>query len=123
MKSATHGRRWSWRAGTGLGALIGVMQEAFENDHAGTIYLFHGAEDKEHLYFVDELVEVADRFKRFHYVPCVRTGAPVEAGASGAIQANVEHILPNGRASKSISAVREMRCMRCSGAPISSARR
>lgn len=37
----------------GLGALIGVMQDAFENDHAGTIYLFHGAEDKEHLYFVE----------------------------------------------------------------------
>ena len=79
----------------GLSALIGVMQDAFENEHAGTIYLFHGAEDKEHLYFVEELREVADRFKRFHYIPCVRTGAPVEACASGAVQANVERILPD----------------------------
>ena len=79
----------------GLGALVGVMQDAFENDHAGTIYLFHGVEDREHLYFVEELREVADRFKRFHYVPCVRRGAPVEACASGAIQANVERLLPD----------------------------
>ena len=79
----------------GLGALIAVMQDAFENEHAGTIYLFHGVEDKEHLYFVEELREVTDRFKRFHYVPCVRTGAPVEACASGDIQANVERMLPN----------------------------
>ena len=79
----------------GLGALIGVMQDAFENDHAGTIYLFHGVENKEHLYFIEELREVTDRFKRFHYVPCVRTGAPVEACASGALQANVERVLPD----------------------------
>lgn len=79
----------------GLGALIAVMQDAFENEHAGTIYLFHGVEDKEHLYFVEELREVTDRFKRFHYVPCVRTGAPVEACASGAIEANVERFLPD----------------------------
>ncbi len=79
----------------GLGALIGVLQDAFENDHAGTIYLFHGVEDKEHLYFVEELREVADRFRHFHYVPCVRTGAPAEACANGEIQANVEQILPD----------------------------
>ncbi|MGH6849459.1 MAG: 2Fe-2S iron-sulfur cluster binding domain-containing protein [Methylocella sp.] len=79
----------------GLGALIGVMQDAFENDHAGTIYLFHGVEDKEHLYFVEELREVAIRFERFHYVPCVRTGTPDEACASGAIETNVERILPD----------------------------
>jgi ferredoxin-NADP reductase len=79
----------------GLGALIAVMQDAFENEHAGTIYLFHGVEDKEHLYFVEELREVTDRFKRFHYVPCVRTGTPVEACASGDIQANVERLLPD----------------------------
>ena len=57
--------------------------------------MFQGAEDKEHLYFVEELREVADRFKRFHYVPCVRTGAPVEACASGDIQPNVERMLPD----------------------------
>jgi NAD(P)H-flavin reductase/ferredoxin len=54
-----------------------------------------GVEDKEHLYFVEELREVADRFERFHYVPCVRTGALVEGCASGTIQTNVERLLPD----------------------------
>ena len=46
----------------GLGALIGLMQDAFENNHAGAIHLFHGVSDRDHLYLSGELRRLASNF-------------------------------------------------------------
>lgn len=83
----------------GLGALIGIMQDAFEHNHTGRIYLLHGASDRNYLYFVDELREVADRFRNFRYLPCVEDrSAPqisCDGWARGAVAAHVRRLLPD----------------------------
>jgi len=55
----------------GLGALLGLMQDAFEQHHSGPVWLFHGVSQVEDLYYVDELNELAEYFPNFNYVPCV----------------------------------------------------
>ncbi len=80
---------------SGLAALIGVVQDAFENEHAGPVYFFHGASDKEHLYFVDELREVGEKFPNFHYVPCVAQGDAPEGVACGTVHPLAARMLPD----------------------------
>jgi ferredoxin-NADP reductase/ferredoxin len=79
----------------GLGALIGVMQDAFENDHSGPVYLFHGASRDDHLYFVDELREIGEQFPNFHYIPCVEHGAAPDGIARGTVHSLAAQLLPN----------------------------
>ncbi len=66
-----------------LGALIGLVQDVFENDHTGPVYLFHEVSDKEHLYFAEELHGISNYFPNFRYIPCVREGAVPEKGYLG----------------------------------------
>jgi ferredoxin-NADP reductase/ferredoxin len=78
----------------GLGALMGILQDAFENDHAGPVYLFHGANCRDYLYFVDELADVDRHYPNFHYVACVEQG-PVPGGChSGTVAAAAKELLP-----------------------------
>jgi len=79
----------------GFGALIGVMQDAFENHQAGPVYLFHGASDASHLYFVEELKEIGEKFPNFHYVPCVEQGSAPDGIACDSVRALVAHMLPD----------------------------
>jgi ferredoxin-NADP reductase/ferredoxin len=83
----------------GLGALIGLMQDAFENNHTGEIYLFHGISDRYHLYLSEELREIGQQFPNFHYLPCIedRTTPAVDPDgcATGAVAAHVKRLLPN----------------------------
>jgi ferredoxin-NADP reductase/ferredoxin len=79
----------------GLGALIGVMQDAFENEHVGPVYLFHGATDEDHLYFVDELREIGEKFPNFHYVPSVEQGSAPDGIARDAVHSLATRLLPD----------------------------
>jgi ferredoxin-NADP reductase/ferredoxin len=83
----------------GLGALIGIMQDAFENNHTGEIYLFHGVSDRDHLYLVEEMWEIGQQFRNFHYLPCIedRATPSVDARgcARGTVAAHVGRLLPS----------------------------
>jgi ferredoxin-NADP reductase/ferredoxin len=83
----------------GLGALIGIMQDAFENNHTGEIYLFHGVSDRDHLYLFEEMREIDQQFQNFHYLPCIEDRATSVADADGCargtVAAHVRRLLPS----------------------------
>jgi ferredoxin-NADP reductase len=83
----------------GLGALIGIMQDAFENNHTGEIYLFHGVSDHDYLSLFEELREIGQQFQNFHYLPCIgdRTTPAVDADgcAKGTVAGHVKRLLPS----------------------------
>jgi NAD(P)H-flavin reductase/ferredoxin len=79
----------------GLGAPMGVLQDAFENDHAGPVYLFHGATSKDYLYLVDEIAEIDRHYSNFHYIPCVKEGSAPEGCRIGTVAAAAKELLPN----------------------------
>jgi ferredoxin-NADP reductase/ferredoxin len=78
----------------GLGALMGILQDAFENDHLGPVYLFHGATCRNYLYFVDELAEIDRHYPNFHYVACVEQGPAPGGCHSGTVAAAARELLP-----------------------------
>ena len=55
----------------GLGALIGLIQDIFEQEHQAPVWLFHGVSEPEHLYFIDELKEISEYFPNFRFIPCI----------------------------------------------------
>lgn len=55
----------------GLSPLIGIMQDALENDHSGAIYLFHGVKSADRFYLAEDLREISEYRPNFHYFPCV----------------------------------------------------
>ncbi len=83
----------------GLGALIGLLQDAFENGHTGEIHLFHGVDNRAHLYLVEEMREIGRQFRNFHYLPCIEdhTQPAVDADgcARGTVAAHVARLLPS----------------------------
>ena len=83
----------SWNGG--LGALIGIVQDAFENDHVGPVYLFHCVFDSEQLYFQTELNEISEYFPNFHYIPFVQQGTVPKQGYRGDVAKTIAQILPD----------------------------
>lgn len=61
--------------GTGLAPLYGVARQALANDHLGEIHLYAASGSPDQLYLVDELVELAERYKNFHYHPVAKRAA------------------------------------------------
>jgi NAD(P)H-flavin reductase/ferredoxin len=57
--------------GTGLAPLAGILTDAFEHNHSGPIYLFHGSREVEDLYRIDEMRRLAGQHQNFHYIPCI----------------------------------------------------
>lgn len=55
----------------GLSPLIGIMQDALENQHTGAIYLFHGVEKIEQLYLAEDLRELTEYHLNLRYYPCI----------------------------------------------------
>lgn len=78
-----------------LGAMIGLVQDIFESDHAGPVHLFHGVSDSEQLYFAEQLHGISHYFPNFHYIPCVREGPVPENGYRGEVNKIVAQLLPN----------------------------
>jgi NAD(P)H-flavin reductase/ferredoxin len=79
----------------GLSALIGITQDVFKTEHAGPVYLFHGVEDKDHLYLVDELKEIAARYPNFRYLPCVLAVPAPEGCQEGPVSEVLKRHLPD----------------------------
>lgn len=57
--------------GTGLGPLLGVVRDALDAGHTGSIHLYHGSRAEEGLYLVEEVQTLADANANFHFHPCV----------------------------------------------------
>ncbi len=60
--------------GTGLAPLLGIVRSALKNEHSGDIHLYHGSVNRDGLYLVEQLEELANRHKGLHYHPCVDEG-------------------------------------------------
>ncbi|MDD5034723.1 MAG: FAD-binding oxidoreductase [Methylococcaceae bacterium] len=67
--------------GSGLAPLYGILRDALDQGHGGSIRLFHGSRDLHGLYLSDELRELERRHPQFIYTPCL-SGAQVPAGFS-----------------------------------------
>jgi NAD(P)H-flavin reductase/ferredoxin len=78
-----------------LGAMIGLIQDIFENNHTGPLYLLHSVADSEQLYFATELDEISHYFSNFHYIPCVDRGPLPQNGQQGPVDKIVAKTLPN----------------------------
>ncbi len=57
--------------GTGLAPLVGILHDALEKGHTGSITLFHGSSVLEDLYRVNEMRELAEKHANFSYFPCI----------------------------------------------------
>jgi NAD(P)H-flavin reductase/ferredoxin len=78
----------------GLGGVMGILQDAFENGHSGPVYLLHGATSRDYLYYVDELTEIGRHYPNFRYVPCVEQGPAPSGCHSGTVAAAAKELLP-----------------------------
>jgi ferredoxin-NADP reductase/ferredoxin len=79
--------------GGGLTSLIGIVQDMFEFEHSGPVYLFHSVAANENLYFESELREIGDYFPNFHYIPCVQQGTAPNGGYIGEIDKIIPKLL------------------------------
>jgi len=79
----------------GLGALLGVVQDAFENGHSGPVRLFHGVDSSEQLYFRDELSEIGRYCPNFSYTGCIREGFVPEGCQLGPVDQIIRQELPD----------------------------
>ncbi|MDQ6981523.1 MAG: FAD-binding oxidoreductase [Mariprofundus sp.] len=70
-------------AGTGLAPLHGILRDALEQGHHGSIHLFHASLATQGLYLIEELRELAKQFTQFEYTPCVLHGNTPEGGKQG----------------------------------------
>ncbi len=77
--------------GAGLGGILGILQDVFEHDHSGPVYLFHGAQNAGDLYLVDEIREIEGYYPNFRYVGCVAKGT----GETGEVHHIVRQLLPD----------------------------
>jgi ferredoxin-NADP reductase/ferredoxin len=83
----------SWNGG--LGAQIGVVQDIFENNHVGPVYLFHCVADSGQLYFQAELNEISQYFPNFHYIHFVQQGTVLNQGYQSDLAKTIAQILPD----------------------------
>jgi len=79
----------------GLSAIIGVVQDIFEFNHSGSVYLFHSVDTRENLYFESQLRQIGDYFPNFHYVPCVEAATNPTHDYTGNINEVIPKTLPN----------------------------
>ena len=57
--------------GSGLAPLYGIIRDALEQDHQGTIHLYHGVRTADSLYLEDELNVLMALHPHFYYQPCI----------------------------------------------------
>ncbi|NOQ16691.1 MAG: 2Fe-2S iron-sulfur cluster binding domain-containing protein [Methyloprofundus sp.] len=69
--------------GTGLAPLVGILHDALEKGHAGSISLFHGSSVLEDLYRVKEMRELAEKHANFSYFPCISGGVVPDGFIAG----------------------------------------
>ncbi len=61
--------------GTGLAPLYGILLEALAKNHSAPIYLYAAGGDPSHLYYQEELEQLAQKYDNFTYVKAVRRNA------------------------------------------------
>ncbi len=71
--------------GTGLAPLYGVLSDALQQGHHGSIHLFHGARSLDYLYYYDELRALSEEYGNLHYYPSLvesdgAVGPEIEVG-------------------------------------------
>lgn len=69
--------------GTGLAPLLGIIRDALQKGHQGSIHLFHGSHQPEGLYLIDELKSLTSQHSNFNYTPCVSSETAPEGYAKG----------------------------------------
>ena len=69
--------------GTGLAPLLGIIRDALQKGHQGSIHLYHGSHQTEGLYLVDEIKNLVEQYSNFHYTPCVSSGSPPDGYEKG----------------------------------------
>lgn len=69
--------------GCGLAPLYGIVRDALLSGHTGPIWIYHGSRDRDGLYLVDELRDLAHNFSNFNYQPCLSAGDESEGITSG----------------------------------------
>jgi CDP-4-dehydro-6-deoxyglucose reductase len=80
--------------GTGLAPLYGIVRDALARQHAGPVWLFHGAVETAGLYLMQELRSLTQRFANFHYVPSVLRGEAPAGGDTGTLESCVLSLFP-----------------------------
>ncbi len=71
--------------GTGLAPLAGILTDALQQGHLGSICLYHGSRDVEDLYRIEELRQLAEQYTNFHYKPCLSGKTVPEGFAAGRV--------------------------------------
>lgn len=77
-----------------LGGILAILEDIFEQGHAGPVHLFHGARDPGDLYLVDDIREIEDYYPNFRYVGCAGGGSARQGDASGGVSAALRARLP-----------------------------
>jgi NAD(P)H-flavin reductase/ferredoxin len=75
--------------GTGLAPLYGIAHDALARGHRGSVKLYHGGRSSAHLYYVDELQELASAHENFSYFPCTIEDSGQPAVLPGNLEQNV----------------------------------
>jgi ferredoxin-NADP reductase/ferredoxin len=70
-------------AGSGLAPLYGILRDALAQNHQAPIRLYHGALQRDGLYLVNELQEIARQHPNFSYMPCVLNDSEVSWARQG----------------------------------------
>lgn len=65
--------------GSGLAPLYGIVNDALAQGHTGTIHLYHGSRNRNGLYLIDEMRELARQAGNFNYTACL-SGEIIETG-------------------------------------------
>ncbi len=69
--------------GTGLAPLVGIINDALSQNHTGPIHLFHGGRNRDGLYLMGEMQELAATVDNFYYTPCLSGEMPEMGIATG----------------------------------------
>jgi NAD(P)H-flavin reductase len=91
-----HPRKPVFLAGwnSGLGALMGILHDALENNHTGPLCLFHGVTRSENLYFAAKIKELGRYYPNFRYIPCVEQDSAPDGCFKGPVTAAAKARLP-----------------------------
>ncbi len=83
----------SW--GSNLAAMLGLLQDAFENAHTGPVVLLQGVTEPGQLYLQAELQGISGHFPNFRYIPCIELGPVPKGGLQSTVDKAVAQFLPN----------------------------
>ncbi len=57
--------------GSGLAPLYGILQDALQQQHKGSIHLFHGSRKAEGLYLKEQIQQLSTQHENFNYTACI----------------------------------------------------